>query len=638
MLKTDDNAVATIAQQYVAHGWALVPFKSGKGPTTDGWNKRENAYTSPERVSKFTGSIGLCHAYSGTCALDIDDWATAEQYLAVAGVDLNALWNADDAVRLVSGRPNRGKLLYKLPEVLQSKKPKGSGLELRCGTSTGSTVQDVLPPSIHPITNEPYRWEYASELGDWRELPALPPELLTFWKQLLAPAVPKEGSNVPAEDTNQPLGISKKEASAMLSRIDPDCEYDQWLAVGMALNHEFNGSPVGLDVWDAWSSAGAKYKDRADLEHRYHGFGQGTGRELTIRSVMALSNVASIDDFDEVVDEFETGTDPKRFRPIPADEISATINTDYFIKRILPRAGLLILFGESGAGKSFVVTDMAFAIARGIPWREHRVRQARVFYVCAEGQAGLSKRIAAYKHHHQLATLPNFYAITDVPNLLKNDDKDLAVQIQAAGGGDLIIFDTLAQVTPGANENTSEDMGAALAHCRRLHKATGATVLLVHHTGKDATKGARGWSGMKAAVDAEVEVLRDGSDRTVKISKQKDDQDGALFPFVLRQVPLGRDEDGDEVTSCVVEHVDQPDRGAREPRGKVERVVWAVFQEIADMCDGKAPVEAVTAEAVKRLPATEGRRDTRRQVAKRALTALQDEGFLAISNDELVFI
>ena len=197
---------------------------------------------------------------------------------------------------------------------------------------------------------------------------------------------------------------------------------------------------------------------------------------------------------------------------------------------------------------------MAASIARGIEWRGHRVQQGRVTYIAAEGAGGFRKRLQAYAQHHdiQLDTL-DIGIIPAAPNLLqKADALDVAKAIVASGGADVIIVDTFAQTTAGGNENSGEDVGKALAHCKGIHRATKATVILIHHSGKDSTKGARGWSGLRAAADAEIEVIRDNDARSLKLTKQKDGEDGVEYCFTLAPIVLGFDEDDDEVTSCVV--------------------------------------------------------------------------------------
>lgn len=635
--KLPDVDVSFAARDYVRAGWVLVPFdRSTKGPQHKGWNLRERCVATEEAATKTRGNVGLAHAYSRTAVIDFDDLARARDWLAAKGITLAALWDAADAVRISSGRENRGKLLYKLPDglaPLASRKIIGDGkavlFELRCATSNGLTVQDVLPPSIHPVTGRPYVWEYADPMfGDWRSPPVLPPELVQLW-QTLAPE-----STEPVEQ-KEPLGLGRRELKILLNRLDPDTDYDEWLGVGMALHHECRGGEIGLELWDTWSSKGTKYKGVEDLQRRWDGFKQGTGRLLTARWLMGLADVATVDEFDDLTDDLFSADERPRFQVQQADALASAYQADYFIKGVLPRDGLAVLYGESGAGKSFIVLDMLGAIVRGVPWRGQRVRQARVVYVCAEGQRGFAKRWQAYKSHNALPLVDGFMVITDVPNLLQQDDKVIAERLAEAGGVDLIVFDTFAQVTPGANENASEDVGKALRHCRRLHDATGATVVLVHHAGKDLTRGARGWSGLKAAADVELEVTRDGRYRSVRLSKSKDGEDGTEMPFTLHTVAIGVDSDGDPVTSCVVEHAELVVRTAakREPKGANQRLLLEVIREMLDLGDGSVPVAAARRTARARMAAPEGGKDNRNRDLDRAFAALQSEAFIAIYDD-----
>ena len=109
---------------YIRHGWSLVPIPANtKGPRTPGWNLKENALKSQNDLP-FGYGIGLAHAYSGTMALDIDNWTVAAAVLGEHGIDLQALYNAADAVVIHSGKPGHGKLLYAMPfgAALPSKK------------------------------------------------------------------------------------------------------------------------------------------------------------------------------------------------------------------------------------------------------------------------------------------------------------------------------------------------------------------------------------------------------------------------------------------------------------------------------------------------------------------------------------
>ncbi|MEY4055484.1 MAG: hypothetical protein RL519_819 [Pseudomonadota bacterium] len=179
------------AADYVASGLALVSIPTGqKGPSSKGWQRPENAMTDPQRASALRGNIGLAHAYSRprTMALDIDDLPKARKWLDERGVDLDALLEADDGVQISSGRRGRAKLLYRLPpgcapiRTRQITDPETGEvmLEFRCASASGLTVQDVLPPSIHPVTGMPYRW---AGKGTWKDIPQVPeaPQLAAGW-------------------------------------------------------------------------------------------------------------------------------------------------------------------------------------------------------------------------------------------------------------------------------------------------------------------------------------------------------------------------------------------------------------------------------------------------------------------------
>lgn len=178
---TQQQEILNVAESYIAAGFALVPIPYGeKGPIHCGWNMRPNTITARDQIERLKGkNIGLAHAYSGTCAIDIDDYIKAEEYLQQRGIDLTALMTADDAVQIQSGRENRAKLLYRNNEILPTFKigDPATIIEFRCGTANGLTVQDVLPPSIHPDTGKPYVW-----IGDPHNIPSVPNKILTLWQ------------------------------------------------------------------------------------------------------------------------------------------------------------------------------------------------------------------------------------------------------------------------------------------------------------------------------------------------------------------------------------------------------------------------------------------------------------------------
>jgi hypothetical protein len=252
---------------YIRHGWSLVPIPVGtKGPRTPGWNLRENALKSQADLPPGYG-IGLAHAYSGTMAFDIDNWdATKAQ-----GIDLDALYSAPDAVVIDSGRQGHGKLLYAMPFglALPSKKVIIDGVtvyELRCATSNGLTLQDVLPPSQHPQTLQPYRW---AGRGHWTRLPTIPDQLLELWQQML------EQDKVRNISTTTPINASWSEIRSALEAITPDCSRDEWVNCGMAMH--WAGSQTdqldqALNLWNEWSMPSTKYPGEREIFKQWQSF------------------------------------------------------------------------------------------------------------------------------------------------------------------------------------------------------------------------------------------------------------------------------------------------------------------------------------------------------------------------------
>lgn len=242
----------TTSADYVTQGLALVPIPHGlKRPVTRDWNKRENAINDPEQASRLVGNIGLAHAYSSppTMALDIDDLPKARAWLAARKIDLDALLDADDAVQINSGRSGRAKLLYRLPEgctpleslnikeavEVDGEERQVTILEFRCATRDGRTMQDVLPPSIHPDTGQPYRW---GGRGDWRLIPLIPPGLLVVWQRELAARETgrtrrkgKLSLFKAVEDTPR----QRARVAEMLHHVSADCSYERYRNIVWAI-------------------------------------------------------------------------------------------------------------------------------------------------------------------------------------------------------------------------------------------------------------------------------------------------------------------------------------------------------------------------------------------------------------------
>lgn len=312
---------------------------------------------------------------------------------------------------------------------------------------------------------------------------------------------------------------------------------------------------------------------------------------------------------------------PKRkYAFVSSSGLEPSQHAGYLIKNVIPRAEVAILLGPSMSGKSFMALDMGMAIARGLPWRGQRVTQGTVAVVVAEGAGGTYNRNKAYLDYHAVKGVVPIHFLKAAPNLLDNADvKELILALQDMNPRpSLVILDTWAQVTSGGNENSGQDMGKALTNAGRINTYTGATVMIVHHVGKDADKGARGWSGMPAAADAILEVKRNGDERVLTVFKQKEGEAGQEYGFKLVVVNLGDDADGDPITSCICH---EAATSVREViMGKNERAIYKAMLDSTSLTGLAPDANTVIEAAAAQVPYDEvvDGRDRRREVMGRA--------------------
>lgn len=281
-----------------------------------------------------------------------------------------------------------------------------------------------------------------------------------------------------------------------------------------------------------------------------------------------------------------TKTPPTRFKLLSGTELSNAPPMRWMVRGVLPLEGIGALYGPSGSGKSFLVLDVAVFVAGGAyDWFGRRVTQCPVTYCALEGEAGMGKRVNAWSLHHKKPVPDCLRFITQPFDLLDSGDvAELAKAVQVAGGaGGLVILDTLNRAAPGADENSSVDMGNIIAAAKRLQTLTGGLVLLVHHTGKDATKGLRGHSSLYAALDGAIEVNRTDSRREWSVAKSKDDETGSLHPFRLEVITVGTDDDGEEITSCVAVPdvlMDGAMRRILPPKSGNQKIIWEALGHV----------------------------------------------------------
>jgi hypothetical protein len=283
-------------------------------------------------------------------------------------------------------------------------------------------------------------------------------------------------------------------------------------------------------------------------------------------------------------------------RIIRFSEAQAALDADDFVEGLLVRNAMSVIYGESNSGKTFFALDLALHVAAGIPWRGREVDQGFVLYLALEGSHAILNRVAAFKREHGLEGVELPFAIVPVSlNLLApNADADAVVEtcraVAAEYGVDpaLIVVDTLARAISGGNENDAEDMGSLIKTGDLLRQQAPAHVMWIHHCGKDAAKGARGHSSLRAATDTEIEVIAAGPNRQASVTKQRDMECEGAFPFTLRVVDLGANRRGKAVTSCVVDP-DAAPAGPQAYRPRVTGHAKRAFEILNDIMGSAEP-------------------------------------------------
>ena len=249
---------------------------------------------------------------------------------------------------------------------------------------------------------------------------------------------------------------------------------------------------------------------------------------------------------------------------VPLDQIEPALHRPYLVKNWLDLGSFSVVFGESNVGKTFFALDLALHVAAGLPWHGARVSEPQqVLYIASEGGRGVHNRLDAIWREMpdlaraavgQFSLLPvtmDFCAKGDATALI-----EMARNLAAKPG--LIVVDTLARTMGAGDENAGQDMGAFISSVDAIRAATGAHVMVIHHSGKDTSRGARGHSSLRAAADTEIGLTREGPTITAEAHKQRDMASGTAFAYTLRHVHLGEDQDGDPITSCVVQPTEGP--------------------------------------------------------------------------------
>jgi RecA-family ATPase len=531
-----------------------------------------------------------------------------------------------------SGTGVRAFYLGSLPDAKDAHPEDGSfGLEVFCSagyvTVTGNEIPSLVGEGVAPLSQ--------GILDLYRE---------RFGQRSTSVVVKRE-----------PLGYTIEDLREILFKIPVPEDNPRWFKIMCAVHHETRGSDDGRDLFDDWSKTGPGY-DELSLRRRWEKLGRDGGTETTISHVLSLVPPTP-DDFEVLPAIVEEPTDQGalRFESKPIGYLKLP-DTIWRVQDLIPDAPLVLIAGESGAGKSFLTIDMTLHIARGLAWAGREVETCWVLYLAAEGHAGVLRRLMAYQRHYGLTDEQmqevNFEVISEVPNLIQEGLVDLKALLAGAkrtlarrgwSGPGLVVLDTTAQVTAGANENSSEDMGLFLKACRVLSSGlNNSAVMPIIHVGKDATKGVRGWSGINAAADATITVEKKDRSHWLRVTKQKDGEDGQVIPFTLHGVNVGQDRKGNDAFSAVVNF-----DGAVMP--VKEEKLWPLQRSIMEQLEaldrhsGPMTVTKLLSELQRvadREPVKEGEKPTkiRRSSVLESIESLVKKNKLVLAGDSVALV
>lgn len=321
---------------------------------------------------------------------------------------------------------------------------------------------------------------------------------------------------------------------------------------------------------------------------------------------------------------------PRRFLNTSDFTAQTASGPGYVVKGLLSRRSHALMYGAPGAGKSFLALDLAYAVAQGREWMGHKVNGGIVVYIPFEGGGGMGKRVQALvaKHGHA----PNFRVIESPDyNLQELSGRQALGQDLAAALGDekpaLIVFDTLARVLRG-DENSAKDMGGLNAAVAALIESTGCCALLVHHSGKDASRGARGSSALLGALDTEIQI----DDNQIRATKQRDFELGAPIGFKLAPLLLGTDEDGDPVYSCTIEPAAASAGAKWKPTGQTLDA-WQALCTLAPNNEAVTKKEWAEAFTKQAWPTDPPEAEGQRKAFQRAVKALARAGWVVETPD-----
>jgi hypothetical protein len=630
---TEVSVYDRFAPLYRAAGFRVVPIAPGtKYPGIHqgfgsyialvGWPNSNVTDTQPR------AGIGLiCGDPLIAADIDSDDEAL--------GVELIDAFVAADSGVTITKAGRRGQTLLLRP-------PLGVVVKSRKFLIDGKTVfemlaegrQTVLPPTIHPDLNAPYRWgNGATPLNTGLSAMAM---LREDWEARVEEVLSRHGyqPEPPAEeksyDDSSPFQQINTLALQNLREWVPALDLYRCRPIGRRYP-----AYEAVATWRPSTTGRPPEARNLNLSIKSKGikdFGAGKGYS-PLDLVMAQRSCSLDEAFswltgklgpqpntaERVVDfppvketpgEEEKQPEPPkiRFKLVPFGDMRPGLEPLYLVDELIPVAGLVDIWGKPKCFKSFWTLDVSFHVSKGWEYRDRAVQQGTVVYCAFEGAHGYKKRIEAIRRFHGLLDDEHvpLYIMPGQANLIA-DHKTLIADISAQLKDKdpppvLVVLDTLNKSLMGSASKDT-DMSAYVRAAEAIRDAFKCVVVIVHHCGLDDTR-PRGHTSLPGAVDAQLAVVREGNAVTVTVEMMRDDPEETVVTSVVEPIPVGCDSAGKELTSLVVKPGETPvppGHGWTKPLTLFRRALSEALNtsSLSHQIPGGALVRAANIEAVR---------------------------------------
>ena len=342
----------------------------------------------------------------------------------------------------------------------------------------------------------------------------------------------------------------------------------------------------------------------------------------------------------KVVPEFDAVALPIK-AALPVQNVGNFVwNTkqDSLVRGFINRGMLVLMSGLSNAGKSPLALDVAVAIAKGHAWRGRKVKPGYVLHISTEGWTGLANRMEAIRRTHFDGTPEAPLDFVAMAINLRTSPKDVdaivgAIKARAEHFGlepGLVIVDTLSHALAGGDESNPEHVRALLRNCKRIANSTGAAVMLLHHPNKDASSDYRGSSILLNDIDLLIKVEADKRARRTRVTtpRVKEYAEIEALAFQIKVLDLGKDPEGDAITSVVVDWIEQAEEEFAAPLTGPQMSALSALEDLLKR--GKRPSATFTAwaTALQKVRAAKGKKGGHRQALNRAIPVLVQAGLI----------